>query len=108
MSITDTQVIDSVILSNEAEDAVLLITDHLDWFNPEEHLVTLQQKMNTYIEFVESKQIYTEFPKAEGKNISITVACKFEPVETALQFYQRASEFLLEKVNIEFSYSFES
>lgn len=107
MSIVDTRIIDSVILDDEDKSAVLLITDHLDWQSPKGHLLSLQQKLNTYIEFVESKQIQNEFPKVVGRDISIVVACQYDLIEPAVVFYEQAAKFLLEKANIELLYVFE-
>ncbi|PMG48976.1 hypothetical protein BCU91_18700 [Shewanella sp. 10N.286.52.B9] len=108
MSITDTQAIDSVIRSDEHDDVVLLITDHLDWSVPQEHLLALQQKLNTYISFVESGQLFSDFPDAKNKEISILIACEFEPIDAALSFFEKADAFLNDNLNIRLRYAFES
>lgn len=105
MSIIDIGVIDSVVHSNEHSDIVLLITDHLDWSQPEEHLLTLQQKLNTYIAFIESGQVFTDFPEANDKVLSIMVACKFEPINTAILFFEQAEQFFANKLNVKLHYS---
>ncbi|WP_105253559.1 DUF6572 domain-containing protein [Pseudoalteromonas sp. T1lg75] len=108
MAITDTGVIDSVIHGNGYEDLVLVITDHLDWSAPQEHLLVLQQKLNTYIAFVESGQIFSDFPECDGDAISILIACQFEPSGAAIQFFEKAHLFLKQKLNIKLSYAIES
>ncbi|WP_105189617.1 MULTISPECIES: DUF6572 domain-containing protein [unclassified Pseudoalteromonas] len=108
MSITDSQTIDSVIRSDEHNDVVLLITDHLDWSEPQEHLLALQQKLNTYISFVESGQLFSDFPDTKNKEVSILIACGFEPVNAALSFFKKADVFLNDRLNIRLRYAIES
>lgn len=106
MAITDTNVIDSVIHREGQEELVLLITDHFDWSAPEEHLIVLQKKLNTYIAFVESDQVFDDFP--ECADIAILIACEFEPTCAAKQFFDKAGSFLKEKLSIKLNYIVES
>lgn len=77
MSITNPRVIDFwAIPKRELHDLVLVITDHLEWGGKAEqgeHLLLLQEKINTYIAFIESGEIYTEIPGALGKHPIIRV-----------------------------------
>ncbi|WP_407059149.1 DUF6572 domain-containing protein [Ralstonia syzygii subsp. celebesensis] len=36
--------------------------------NSEEHLLLLQEKINCYLRFIESGEIYNSFPSAEGRS----------------------------------------
>lgn len=75
MSILDKDSIDMVNI--EKDKCVLIITDHLEWNN--EHLIILQHKINLYLHYIESEQIYTNTPEAIGKVIIIKLICKFTP-----------------------------
>jgi hypothetical protein len=53
---------------NEPDAISLAISDHLAWGeNTNDHLYKLQEKINSYIEFIESGQMEESFPKAKGK-----------------------------------------
>ena len=55
MSVDQTKIIDIISKSKDGE-IVLTISDHLDWKNLQEHLLLLQEKINTYLTFLESKE----------------------------------------------------
>ena len=54
------------------------IADDREW-NDWEHLLALQEKVNNYLAFIESGEIYTARPKARGLTIEISIRCKFAP-----------------------------
>ncbi|WP_082117254.1 DUF6572 domain-containing protein [Sedimenticola thiotaurini] len=82
MSIEDQSTIDAIGIASD-ELAVLTISDHLEWDN--DHLYKLQEKINVYLAFIESGEIYESYPQAKGKSIKINVVCKHEPsVEAAI------------------------
>ena len=64
MSLVDSTVVDGIALTEDKNGIVLLITDHLDWSEEYQHLMTLQEKINTYLGFLEEKQ-YEEMYKEE-------------------------------------------
>ena len=64
MSVVDSTVVDGIALTEDKNGIVLLITDHLDWSEEYQHLMTLQEKINTYLGFLEEKQ-YEEMYKEE-------------------------------------------
>ena len=64
MSVVDSTVVDGIALSENKNGIILLITDHLDWSEEYQHLMTLQEKINTYLGFLEEKQ-YEEMYKEE-------------------------------------------
>ena len=77
MSILDQNSID--IINVENEQCVLIIIDHLEWNDEYEHLNLIKKKINLYIYYIESGQIYRETPGVEGKKITIKLICKFTP-----------------------------
>jgi hypothetical protein len=107
MSITNPRVIDFwAIPKRELHDLVLVITDHLEWGGKAEqgeHLLLLQEKINTYIDFIESGEICTEIPGALGKHPIILVLGLYELPEQAELFIGRVTE-TLEEVGIGFEF----
>jgi hypothetical protein len=91
MSIEDTQVIDIISTDPNAEEVVLTATDHLEW-GGKEHLMTLQDKLNAYIAFIESGEIFESYPNAKGKKLKIDVVCKYQPDEEGRKFLAQCGE----------------
>ena len=56
MSVIDVDKIDGMGKNEENKELLLLITDHLEWKNEQDHLMILQNKINSYLGFIESKQ----------------------------------------------------
>jgi hypothetical protein len=93
MSVEDVDKIDLVTGERKTGDMILTISDHLDWGENEgEHLLVLQKKLNTYLEFIESGQIYANVPQAAGRKIVIQVMGQFPLSEEAKKFYRLAGE----------------
>jgi len=63
MSVIELDKVDGMGKSKESNELLFLITDHLDWENEHEHLVILQNKINSYLEFIESKQYVDVYPQ---------------------------------------------
>jgi hypothetical protein len=57
MSVEQKDVIDAIGVNKESGEVVLTISDHLDWEDTSAHLLVLQDKINTYIAFIESGEI---------------------------------------------------
>jgi hypothetical protein len=97
MTVEDVDKIDFVTGERKTGDMVLTISDHLDWDeNAGEHLLVLQKKLNTYLEFIESGQIYAKVPQAVGRKIVIQVMGKFPLSEEASRFYRLAGKAIEE------------
>lgn len=54
-------------------DVSLVVSDHLDWGDSLEHQRILQAKLNAYLRFVESGEVFDKFPNARDKPISIEI-----------------------------------
>ena len=107
MSVTDEKIIDMWGIPKwDKEKIVLGISDHLEWGDKAqqgEHLLVLQEKINTYIAFIESGEIYTEIPGALGKSPIIRVIGKYELPEQGEVFIDRVAQ-TLKDVNIGFEF----
>ncbi|WP_339448544.1 DUF6572 domain-containing protein [Pseudomonas sp. EA_5y_Pfl2_R50] len=100
MSVTDAKIIDMWGIPKwDSSKIVLGISDHLAWRDKAEqgeHLQLLQDKINMYVAFIESGEIYTEIPGALGKSPIIRVQGKYELSEQGELFIDRAAEVLKE------------
>lgn len=98
MSVTDAKTIDIWGIPKWDYNKIILgITDHLEWGDKAEqgeHLLVLQEKINNYIAFIESGEIYTEIPGALGKSPVIRVQGKYELPEQGELFIDRVAETL--------------
>jgi hypothetical protein len=92
MSVEQRKVVDAAGISKRDGRAILTISDHLPWLTDNEHLLILQAKINDYLGFLESGEIYDSFPQAHGRKIEIRVVCKYSPVGDAVTFLQLAAE----------------
>ncbi|WP_086004923.1 DUF6572 domain-containing protein [Ralstonia solanacearum] len=108
MSIVDSNVVDMIgIPSDDLSLVVMGISDHLAWGgNSEEHLLLLQEKINCYLRFIESGEIYNSFPSAEGKVPVIEVIAKFEMTDGRAKDFLFAAKSVLADSGIELRYSF--
>ena len=93
MSVEDKHIIDIVSIDEE-DNAVLSISDHLEWDNKNEHLLILQEKINSYLGAIEGGELYTNYPDAENKNIVIRVVALHVPNEEGELFLERVKEIL--------------
>lgn len=66
MSILEKNKVDGIGKSKTENKVALMIADHLDWENELQHLTLLQDKINSYISFIESGQIYDVYPDAKS------------------------------------------
>lgn len=107
MSVTDPKTIDMWGIPKwDSSKIVLAIADHLPWEGKTEqgeHLLALQEKINTYVAFIESGEIYTEIPGALGKSPIIRVQGKYELSEQGEMFIDQATE-VLRQANIELEF----
>lgn len=95
MSVENSQIIDAISVNPQGV-VVLTISDHLEWDDQNEHLLTLQNKINTYLEVIESGEIYESYPDAQDKTFQISIAFKFSPNEAAIDFLEKVKEVLLQ------------
>lgn len=98
MSVEDHNKIDFMgIPENESDVVSLAISDHLAWGdNTNEHLYVLQEKINSYIAFIESGQVEENFPKAKGRTKKIIeIYFKYKPSEDVHFFFNQVENVLV-------------
>jgi hypothetical protein len=90
MSIEQHDVVDFIHVEPSG-NAVLTVTDHLPWDKINEHLYWLQEKLNAYLRFIESGEIYQKRPYAVGHPILIDGVLKYPAPGTAAGFLEKVS-----------------
>jgi len=91
MSIEDTDKVDFVTIEYATGNVRLTIFDHLDWQQDEGgHLLLLQEKINTYLQFVESGEMHSTLPATVGRNVIIGVDAKYPLTGEATVFFRKA------------------
>jgi len=93
MTIEHPKVVDIIGIDEVKNEAVLTIVDHLDW-DTNEHAALLQEKINTYLAFIEGGEMANEYPQANGREIVIEVLGSSPLNEHGQQFYDSASVIL--------------
>jgi len=99
MSVEDLKTIDCIGIPIDAPHEVNLgISDHLDWdVSFDEHLYMLQEKINTYLGFIESGEIYQSFPPpTQTTKKVIEIFFKHQPPSRANPFLNHVTDYLKE------------
>jgi len=97
MSVVDTDLIDAMGLEKEAQRVFLSIIDSLVWDSENVHLYTLQEKINTYLYFIESGELDKALPDGKGFDIVIELILKHMPSDEAISFFDKSTQLLLDK-----------
>lgn len=101
MSIEQTSVIDAIGTNRTSGKVHLTVADHWEW-NPE-HMLKVQEKLNTYLAFVESGEIYSTYPGAAGRDVVIDIILKHRPDNDAALFLEKVRS-ITEKVGVALHY----
>jgi hypothetical protein len=101
LSIDETRKVDIISIDSNGR-VILTISDHLAW-DDEHHLELLQAKLNTYLAFVESGEVYDSYPDSKGRTFAFKVSCKFQPSKRGLAFLERARK-VIEEAGFDFQH----
>lgn len=93
MSIVDLDKIDAAGKDKEEGALRLMIADHLDWEYEDVHLEILQDKINIYIQYIESKQYVEKHGKGFLK-FYIDIHFKEKITEKCVDFLRVVAEQL--------------
>ena len=107
MTIDNLNSVDFISLPKDNKiDAVLSIVDHLDWSNEESHLKLIQSKVYRYLDFIESGEIYKEYPDAKSRKFTIEISglypltIKGKELINALTNYLAEQNYILKWKNL--------
>ena len=79
LNIENTDTIDGMAYEQETSSLILLLADGMDWSDTNRHLLLLQEKLNTYIWYIDSEQYKEKYPNV--KRIELRVNFLFEEPE---------------------------
>jgi hypothetical protein len=110
MAIDQTDVVDFIGIDPRTDAAILYISDHLEWTEDDQsdkmHMFLLQEKINAYLRFIESGEIFQSYPKASGREILIKVLMKYPLSHEAEILSEKIRTFLFDAGHkIEFEHS---
>lgn len=104
MSIIDTNKIDGIGKSKNENKLALMIADHLDWVDELQHLTLLQEKINAYISFIESGQVFNLYPEATSfDGFIFEFQFMYKPTENCyklLDFIRKSTQDLRVEIEI--------
>jgi hypothetical protein len=86
MAVTDPKTIDLIGIDKTTGDLVLTIADHLAWTDSVMHQQVLQEKLNTYMAYLESGEVQEHHPEWADRKRRISVVLKYGPDEDGRRF----------------------
>lgn len=94
MAIDNTKVIDAVFTDPESGHLILTAFDPLEWQdnNAKKHLFLLQEKINTYLTYIESGEFYSKHPDKKALKVEIQILGRFDLSPLAQAFYEKAKQ----------------
>lgn len=104
MTISNPNTIDIVATKPDDPLVRLVVADHFDWDEEEGHFLSLQAKLNAYMAFVESGQLYREFPDAAGKDIQIEIVFLHAPHKIAQEYFLQQAKNLVNAAGMAFTW----
>lgn len=96
MTIRDSDVIDWMGLEKESGHILLTLLDDLDWTDEDSHILALQEKLNTYLAFIESQEVFSRLSEEVGRDllqdtpIKVSILAKFPLSERGKAFLDYA------------------
>jgi hypothetical protein len=90
VGIDNPTVVDAVSTSKDGTRVSLTIMDAEDWSDETSHLFSLQAKLNSYFDFIQTGQLIEEYPEATGKPLLISVVFRVPPTPKAKGLLEKA------------------
>jgi len=103
VTVEETQLIDVIGTDRQTGKVHLTISDHLPWDPENEHLLVLQEKLNTYLTFIKGGEVYSSYPDAKGRDFVIKIVLKYRPNGEGVRFLELAKQ-TVENAAIEFHF----
>lgn len=101
--ISDAETVDALGIDPDTGDALLVITDDLDWSDPVAHINALQAKIGAYLGFINTGQFETSLPESAGRKRRIAIIQQFEPPIQIVPILDQLGD-QLEAFDVDFSY----
>ncbi|GFZ30406.1 hypothetical protein CSC2_09320 [Clostridium zeae] len=88
MSVLEKDKIDAIGINKDSSRIILMISDHLSWDKEHEHLILLQEKVNSYINFIEDKQFKVIYPNIDISEYTIEIHFKYSITKNCYKFLE--------------------
>ncbi len=101
MSVAESNVVDAIAYDNDGKTLIMEIYDHLNFEGEFEydHIVILQNKLNTYLWYIESKQYADVYPKKEFSEYIINIKFMYQLSDNCKKYIDISNQKLF-KSNI--------
>lgn len=103
MAVDQPKIIDFVGVEKMTGAVVLTISDHLGWNDSPNHQLTLQEKINAYLAFIESGEIFESYPDSKGRRVVISIVGKHAPDTSGREFLAKVRS-VVEKAGFGFRF----
>lgn len=80
MSVMSKNKVDATAITSDHKILILTIEDNLDWKDEDSHLRVLQEKIDAYVGFIDTKQYETRYPNMDFEEIVIEIRFKKNPI----------------------------
>ena len=96
MAVTDVNVIYGIAFDDDNKTLIMEIYDHLHFEGKFEfdHIVILQDKLNTYLWYIESKQYADIYPDKQFDNFVINIHFRYEITENCKKYINVSNQKL--------------
>lgn len=96
MAVTDENVVDGIAFDNEGKTLIMEIYDHLDFEGKFEfdHISILQDKLNTYLWYIDSRQYVDVYPDKQFENFVINVHFRYAITENCKKYIDVSNQKL--------------
>jgi hypothetical protein len=98
VSIREAKVVDWLGVEKATGDVILTLVDDEDWTDEQEHLELLQEKLNSYLAFIESGEVYERLGSEVGRAVSrttpvkVSILAKYDVPPPVREFLKYAQE----------------
>lgn len=92
LNVESTYTIDGLAFNQETSSLILLLADGMDWIDINRHLLLLEDKLNAYIGYIDSRQYEEKYPNVE--RIEVRVSFLFKEPEICHKLLDRVERIL--------------
>ena len=93
LNIENTDTIDGMAYEQDTSSLILLLADGMDWSDMNRHLLLLQDKLNTYIWYIDAGQYEEKYPNV--KRIEMRVSFLLEEPKLCHRLLEKAKHVFM-------------
>ncbi|MBI9013306.1 MAG: hypothetical protein JEZ08_13820 [Clostridiales bacterium] len=90
----DTHIIDLVAFDEILKVVNLIIIDDQNWETPREHIDMIQEKILSYVAFIENGTLKKKYPSVADLDTIIKVIFEYKPTEEGIKFIEQVKTVL--------------